>query len=77
MKTTAPSGTISTRIGQNAFSQGKYSRGEYTTSWAGVGFTQITVLVTALAWPHPMNLPASLSVNLPVPLITSPDSYGI
>lgn len=77
MKTTAPLGTLDTQIGQNAFSQGKYSRGEYTTLWAGVGFTQITVLVTALAWPHPMNVPASLSVNLPVPLITSPDSYGI
>ncbi len=77
MKTTAPLGTLGTQIGQNAFSQGKYSRGEYTTLWAGVGFTQITVLVTALAWPHPMNVPASLSVNLPVPLITSPDSYGI
>ena len=69
MKTTAPLGTLSTQIGQNAFSQGKYSRGEYTTLWAGVGFTQIS----PLAWPHP----ASLSVNLPVPLITSPDSYGI
>jgi hypothetical protein len=32
MKTTAPLGTLGTQIGQNAFSQGKYSRGKYTTS---------------------------------------------